>query len=332
MSSRVKVVVTGAAGQIAYSLIPRLVDGRTFGDKIVDLCLVEIPQVVSKLEGMVMELEDSYFPQMGDVTFTDNFEEASHDADWFLLVGSIPRGIVYEGKKIEERSDLLKINGGIFVNQGKAIGENGKNNAKILVVGNPANTNALIGKNAAGKDSQLWMAMTMLDASRAKSVISKKVGSNISHVKNMVIWGNHSPTMYPDIENVMIDGKLGSSVIEDMDWVENSFLPTVQQRGKSVIDARGASSATSAAKAALDTIIACENTTEDGDCFSAAVASDGAYDVPEGLICGYPLITLADGSVEIKRDIVLSDFAKEKFQLSIDELSSEREAVQHLMK
>ena len=332
MSSRVKVVVTGAAGQIAYSLIPRLVDGRTFGDKIVDLCLVEIPQVVSKLEGMVMELEDSYFPQMGDVTYTDNFEEASHDADWFLLVGSIPRGIVYEGKKIEERSDLLKINGGIFVNQGKAIGENGKNNAKILVVGNPANTNALIGKNAAGKDSQLWMAMTMLDASRAKSVISKKVGSNISHVKNMVIWGNHSPTMYPDIENVMIDGKPGSSVIEDMNWVENSFLPTVQQRGKSVIDARGASSATSAAKAALDTIIACENTTEDGDCFSAAVASDGAYDVPEGLICGYPLITLADGSVEIKRDIVLSDFAKEKFQLSIDELSSEREAVQHLMK
>ena len=332
MSSRVKVVVTGAAGQIAYSLIPRLVDGRTFGDKIVDLCLVEIPQVVSKLEGMVMELEDSYFPQMGDVTYTDNFEEASHDADWFLLVGSIPRGIVYEGKKIEERSDLLKINGGIFVNQGQAIGENGKNNAKILVVGNPANTNALIGKNAAGKDSQLWMAMTMLDASRAKSVISKKVGSNISHVKNMVIWGNHSPTMYPDIENVMIDGKPGSSVIQDMDWVENSFLPTVQQRGKSVIDARGASSATSAAKAALDTIIACENTTEDGDCFSAAVASDGAYDVPEGLICGYPLITLADGSVEIKRDIVLSDFAKEKFQLSIDELSSEREAVQHLMK
>ena len=332
MSSRVKVVVTGAAGQIAYSLIPRLVDGRTFGDKIVDLCLVEIPQVVSKLEGMVMELEDSYFPQMGNVTYTDNFEEASHDAEWFLLVGSIPRGIVYEGKKIEERSDLLKINGGIFVSQGRAIGENGKNNAKILVVGNPANTNALIGKNAAGKDSQLWMAMTMLDSSRAKSVISKKVGSNISHVKNMVIWGNHSPTMYPDVENVMIDGKLGSSVIEDMDWVENSFLPTVQQRGKSVIDARGASSATSAAKAAIDTIIACENTTEDGDCFSAAVASDGAYDVPEGLICGYPLITLADGSVEIKRDIVLSDFAKEKFQVSIDELSSEREAVQHLMK
>jgi len=332
MSSRVKVVVTGAAGQIAYSLIPRLVDGRTFGDKTVDLCLVEIPQVVSKLKGLVMELEDSYFPNMGEVTFTDNFEEASKDGDWFLLVGSIPRGIVYEGKKIEERSDLLKINGGIFVNQGKAIGENGKDDAKILVVGNPANTNALIGKNASGKDSQLWMAMTMLDSSRAKSVIAKKTNTNVDDVKNMIIWGNHSPTMYPDVENAMIDGVLGISSINDMQWVEDEFLPAVQQRGKAVIDARGASSATSAAKAALDTIIACENETEDGNCFSAAVASDGAYDVPEGLICGYPLMTLADGSVEIKRDLVLSDYAKEKFQISIDELSSEREAVKHLMK
>ena len=332
MSSRVKVVVTGAAGQIAYSLIPRLVDGKTFGNKIVDLYLVEIPQVVSKLEGLVMELEDSYFPQMGEVKYTDDFEEASHDADWFLLVGSIPRGIVYEGKKIEERSDLLKINGGIFVSQGEAIGKYGKENAKILVVGNPANTNALIGKNAAGKDSQLWMAMTMLDSSRAKSVISKKTGSNISDIKNMIIWGNHSPTMYPDVENVLICDKAGSEVINDMDWVENTFLPTVQQRGKAVIDSRGASSATSAAKAALDTIIACENPTEEGNSFSAAVASDGAYGVPEGLICGYPLFTLADGTVEIKRDQSLSEFAKQKFQISIDELESEREAVKHLLK
>jgi malate dehydrogenase len=332
MSSRVKVVVTGAAGQIAYSLIPRLVDGKTFGEKTVDLCLVEIPQVVSKLEGLVMELEDSYFPNMGEVTYTDNFDEASHDADWFLLVGSIPRGIVYEGKKIEERSDLLKINGGIFVNQGSAIGKYGKDDAKILVVGNPANTNALIGKNAAGKDSQLWMAMTMLDSSRAKSVISKRTDTNIKNVKNMIIWGNHSPTMYPDIENVLVDGKLGKDAIDDMNWVEEYFLPTVQQRGKAVIDSRGASSATSAAKAALDTIIACEKPTEDGDSFSAAVSSDGAYDVPEGLICGYPLITLSDGSVEIKRDVSISQFAKEKFQISIDELESEREAVKHLLK
>jgi malate dehydrogenase len=332
MSSRVKVVVTGAAGQIAYSLIPRLVDGKTFGNRIVDLCLVEIPQVVSKLEGLVMELEDSYFPHMGEVTYTDNFEEASHDADWFLLVGSIPRGIVYEGKKIEERSDLLKINGGIFVGQGKAIGKNGKEDAKILVVGNPANTNALIGKNAAGKDSQLWMAMTMLDSSRAKSVLAKKTNSNIDQVNNMIIWGNHSPTMYPDVENATMNDESISSIINDMNWVENEFLPTVQQRGKAVIDARGASSATSAAKAALDTVIACENATDVDNSFSAAVESDGSYGVPEGLICGFPLITDSDGNVTIKQGLELSEFAKQKFQVSIDELSSEREAVKHLMK
>ena len=332
MSSRVKVVVTGAAGQIAYSLIPRLVDGKTFGNRIVDLCLVEIPQVVSKLEGLVMELEDSYFPHMGEVTYTDNFEEASHDADWFLLVGSIPRGIVYEGKKIEERSDLLKINGGIFVGQGKAIGKNGKEDAKILVVGNPANTNALIGKNAAGKDSQLWMAMTMLDSSRAKSVLAKKTNSNIDQVNNMIIWGNHSPTMYPDVENATMNDESISSIINDMNWVENEFLPTVQQRGKAVIDARGASSATSAAKAALDTVMACENATDVNNSFSAAVESDGSYGVPEGLICGFPLITDSDGNVTIKQGLELSEFAKQKFQVSIDELSSEREVVKHLMK
>jgi len=332
MSSSVKVVVTGAAGQIAYSLIPRLVDGKTFGNKKVDLSLVEIPQVVSKLEGLVMELEDSYFPNMGDVTYTDNFEEASKDADWFLLVGSIPRGIVYNGKKIEERSDLLSINGGIFVDQGKAIGAYGKENAKILVVGNPANTNALIGKDAANNNSQTWLAMTMLDSNRAKSVIAKKTNNNISDVSNMIIWGNHSPTMYPDAENVVINGELGSSIINDMEWIESDFIPTVQQRGKAVIDARGASSATSAAKAAIDTVIACESPAVSGECFSAAIASDGSYDVPEGLICGYPLIILDDGTIEIKRDISLSDFAKSKFKISIDELISEREAVKHLMK
>ena len=331
MSSSVKVVVTGAAGQIAYSLIPRLVDGKTFGNKKVNLSLVEIPQVVNKLDGLVMELEDSYFPNMGDVSYTDNFEEASKDADWFLLVGSIPRGIVYNGKKIEERSDLLSINGGIFVDQGKAIGAHGKDDAKILVVGNPANTNALIGKDAANNNSQTWLAMTMLDSNRAKSVIAKKTNNNISDISNMIIWGNHSPTMYPDSENVMISGQPGSSVIDDMKWIESDFIPTVQQRGKAVIDARGASSATSAAKAAIDTVIACENTTKQGDSFSAAITSDGSYEVPEGLICGYPLITLDDGTIEIKRDISLSDFAKSKFQISIDELLSEKDAVKHLM-
>ena len=331
MDTTIKVVVTGAAGQIAYSLIPRLVDGRTFGDKTVDLCLVEIPQVVDKLKGLVMELEDSYFPNMGEVSYTSNFEEASVDGDWFLLVGSIPRGIVYNGKKIEERSDLLSINGGIFVDQGKAIGKNGSDNAKVLVVGNPANTNALIGKNAANNNSQTWMAMTMLDSNRAKSILSKKTNKNISEITNMIIWGNHSPTMYPDSENALISGQRGSDLINDMNWIESDFLPSVQQRGKAVIDARGASSATSAAKAAIDTVIACETPTDHGDCFSAAIASDGAYGVPEGLICGYPLMTLENGSIEIKRDLSLSEFALSKFQISIDELVSERDAVKHLM-
>ena len=332
MSSSVKVVVTGAAGQIAYSLIPRLVDGRTFGNKKVDLALVEIPQVVDKLEGLVMELEDSYFPNMGNVSYTDNFQEASKDADWFLLVGSIPRGIVYNGKKIEERSDLLSINGGIFVDQGEAIGSYGKENAKILVVGNPANTNAFIGKNAAKNESQLWMAMTMLDSNRAKSIISKKANKNIADIKNMIIWGNHSPTMYPDAENISIDGDLGSSILNDQNWIQDIFIPSVQQRGKAVIDARGASSATSAAKAAIDTVMACEHPTDSDSCFSAAISSDGAYDVPEGLICGFPLMRMDDGSIEIKRDLSLSNFAKERIQISVNELLSEKEAVKHLMK
>ena len=329
--NRVKVVVTGAAGQISYSLIPRLVDGHTFGDKIVDLELVEIPQVVDKLEGLVMELEDSNFPNMGNVNYTSNFEEAAKDADWFLLVGSIPRGIVFNGKKIEERADLLQINGGIFVGQGQAIGRFGKSDAKILVVGNPANTNALIGRHAANNDSQLWMAMTMLDSSRARSVLSKKLHIGISDINKMIIWGNHSPTMYPDFENIIANGSPGKDLIDDMDWVNNKFLPVVQQRGKAVIDSRGASSATSAAKAALDTVVACENPTASGDCFSAAVISDGSYDLPEGIICGMPLMTTPGGKVEIVRDIVLSDFAKEKIKISTDELIDERAAVEDLL-
>ena len=332
MKNRVKVVVTGAAGQIGYSLIPRLVDGHTFGNNIVDLELVEIPQVVDKLEGLVMELEDSNFPNMGNVNYTSDFEEAAKDADWFLLVGSIPRGIVFNGKKIEERADLLQINGGIFVGQGQAIGRFGKSDAKILVVGNPANTNALIGRHAAKNDSQLWMAMTMLDSSRARSVLSKKLHIGIGDISKMIIWGNHSPTMYPDFENVIANGSSGKDLIDDMNWVNNEFLPVVQQRGKAVIDSRGASSATSAAKAALDTVIACENPSASGDCFSAAVISDGSYDLPEEIICGMPLMTTPEGKVEIVRDIVLSDFAKGKIKISTDELIDERDAVKDLLK
>ena len=272
------------------------------------------------------------FEQTGELTATSDIREGVKDADWVLLVGSIPRGIVIDGKKIEERSDLLKINGGIFTDQGAAIGDLSKPDAKILVVGNPANTNALIGMNSANNAGQQWFAMTALDANRAKAQLAEKAKVEISSLKNMIIWGNHSPTMYPDVENALISGKSGAEVINDMDWVEDSFLPTVQQRGKAVIDSRGASSATSAAKAALDTIVACENPTDEGDSFSAAVASDGAYGVPEGLMCGYPLFTLPDGTIEIKRDLVMSEFAKQKFQISIDELESEREAVKHLLK
>ena len=332
MKDRVKVVVTGAAGQISYSLIPRLVDGYTFGEKIVDLELVEIPQVVDKLKGLIMELEDSNFPNMGNVNYTSDFDSAAKDADWFLLVGSIPRGIVFNGKKIEERSDLLQINGGIFVGQGQAIGKYGKSNAKILVVGNPANTNALIGRHAAGNDSQLWMAMTMLDSSRARSVLSKRLNVGIEDISKMIIWGNHSPTMYPDFENIVSNGELGKNLINDLNWVNDEFLPIVQQRGKAVIDSRGASSATSAAKAALDTILACENPTKSGDCFSAAVITDGSYDLPDGIICGMPLMTESDGNVKIVRDIVLSDFAKEKIKISTNELIEERSAVEDLLK
>jgi len=328
---RVKVVVTGAAGQISYSLIPRLVDGNTFGDKIVDLELVEIPQVVDKLEGLVMELEDSNFPNMGNVNYTSDFEEAAKDADWFLLVGSIPRGIVFNGKKIEERADLLQINGGIFVGQGQAIGRFGKSDAKILVVGNPANTNALIGRNAANNSSQTWMAMTMLDSNRAKSMLAKKLSCNVSEIKKMIIWGNHSPTMFPDFENALKDNQSVASLIEDTNWIDSHFIPNVQQRGKAVIDARGASSATSAAKAALDTVIACENITSSDDCFSAAVYSDGAYGVPEGIMCGFPLMTTPSGEIEIIRDLTLSDSSRSRLNLSIDELLSEREAVKDLL-
>ena len=332
MKKEIKVVVTGAAGQIGYSLIPRLVDGNTFGNKTVNLSLVEIPQVVSKLEGLAMELEDSYFPNLGSINYTDNFSEASHDADWFLLVGSIPRGIVYNGKKIEERSDLLQINGGIFVEQGKAIGEFGNQNAKVLVVGNPANTNALIGRAAANNPSQTWMAMTMLDANRAKSMLAKKLACNVSEIKKMIIWGNHSPTMYPDYENALLNNQSVSKLVNDEDWIDSKFIPSVQQRGKAIIDARGASSATSAAKAALDTVHACENETESGNCFSAAVYSDGAYDVPKGIMCGFPLMTTSGGEIEVVRDLNLSDKARSRLDVSIAELLSEKEAVKDLLK
>ena len=328
----INVAVTGGAGQIAYSLLPRLVSGETFGpDTKVNLRLIEIPQVVDKLQGTIMELIDCGFEQTGKLIATSDIKEGVKDADWVLLVGSIPRGIVIDGKKIEERSDLLKINGGIFTDQGAAIGELAKSDAKVLVVGNPANTNALIGMNKANNSSQQWFAMTALDANRAKAQLAEKAGVEISSLKNMVIWGNHSPTMYPDPYNATIDGQSAAEVINDSKWLEDDYLPLVQQRGKAVIDARGASSAASAANAAIDTVKSVINPTEEGDCFSAAVVSDGSYGVPEGLIFGFPLQTTKEGKVEIIQGIELNDFAKAKIKITTEELESERQAVADLI-
>ena len=328
----INVAVTGGAGQIAYSLLPRLVSGETFGvDTKVNLRLIEIPQVVDKLEGTIMELIDCGFEQTGSLLATADIKEGVKDAHWVLLVGSIPRGIVVDGKKIEERSDLLKINGGIFTDQGEAIGKLAQEDAKILVVGNPANTNALIGRTKSENPAQSWFAMTALDANRAKAQLAEKAGAEISSVTNMTVWGNHSPTMYPDPYNAQIDGVSAVEVINDLDWVENEYLPLVQQRGKAVIDARGSSSAASAANAAIDTVKAVDNKTEEGDWFSAAVPSDGSYGIPEDLIFGFPLTSNGQGKIDIVQGIELNDFAQAKIKITTDELLSEKEAVKDLL-
>ena len=332
MKNEISVLVTGAAGQIGYALLPRLASGEAFGpNTTVNLNLVEVPQVVEKLEGIIMELEDCGFSTLGSVKAFSDIYEASHGVDWALLVGSIPRGITINGKKIEERGDLLRINGGIFTDQGKAIGKNAKKDAKILVVGNPANTNALIGMTHANNPSQTWMAMTALDANRAKAQVSIKTGTEISKIKNMIIWGNHSPTMYPDLDNAFVDGQAASSAIDDDSWIKENFLEIVQQRGKAIIDARGASSAASAANGAIDTVKQACNPSEDNNCFSAGILSDGSYGIPEGLIFGFPLKTNNEGKIEIVQGLELNNYAKEKLEITISELEEEKEAVKDLM-
>lgn len=328
----INVLVTGAAGQIGYALLPRLASGETFGSNvIVNLRLVEIPQVVEKLNGTIMELEDCGFNTLGKVEAFSDIYKAAEEVDWALLVGSIPRGITINGKKIEERGDLLKINGGIFTDQGKAIGSKGKNNAKILVVGNPANTNALIGMTHANNSSQTWMAMTALDANRAKAQVSSKINVPISEINQMIIWGNHSPTMYPDLDNALVKNESVSSIIKDEGWIKNDFLETVQQRGKAIIDARGASSAASAANAAIETVKATLTPTKNGDCFSAAILSDGSYDVPEGIIYGFPLRSTKEGKIEIIQGLEINSYAKEKLEITTRELLEEKEAVSELI-
>ena len=328
----INVLVTGAAGQIGYALLTRLASGETFGkDTKVNLNLVEVPQVVSKLEGSRMELEDCGFNALGEIKSFSNINEASGDIDWALLVGSIPRGITINGKKIEERADLLKINGGIFTEQGKALGENAKQNAKILVVGNPANTNALIGCTHGNNSTQTWMAMTALDSNRAKAQVANKCNVAISDIKKMTIWGNHSPTMYPDLDNAEINNESVSTLINDKSWIEKDFLQIVQQRGKAIIDARGASSATSAANAAIDTVKATLSETAEDDWFSAAVMSDGSYNVPEGIIFGFPLRANSSGEISIVQNLSISEYAQDKINLTTQELLDEKKDISDLL-
>ena len=328
----INVLVTGAAGQIGYALLTRLASGETFGkDTKVNLNLVEVPQVVSKLEGSRMELEDCGFNALGEIKSFSDINEASGDVDWALLVGSIPRGITINGKKIEERADLLKINGGIFTEQGKALGENAKQNAKILVVGNPANTNALIGCTHGNNSTQTWMAMTALDSNRAKAQVASKCNVAISDIKKMTIWGNHSPTMYPDLDNAEINNESVSTLINDKSWIEKDFLQIVQQRGKAIIDARGASSATSAANAAIDTVKATLSETAEDDWFSAAVMSDGSYNVPEGIIFGFPLRANSSGEISIVQNLPISEYAQDKINLTTQELLDEKKDISDLL-
>lgn len=328
----INVLVTGAAGQIGYALLTRLASGETFGKETkVNLNLVEVPQVVSKLEGSRMELEDCGFNALGEIKSFSDINEASGDVDWALLVGSIPRGITINGKKIEERADLLKINGGIFTEQGKALGENAKQNAKILVVGNPANTNALIGCTHGNNSTQTWMAMTALDSNRAKAQVASKCNVAISDIKKMTIWGNHSPTMYPDLDNAEINNESVSTLINDKSWIEKDFLQIVQQRGKAIIDARGASSATSAANAAIDTVKATLSETAEDDWFSAAVMSDGSYNVPEGIIFGFPLRANSSGEISIVQNLSISEYAQDKINLTTQELLDEKKDISDLL-
>ena len=327
-----KIVVTGAAGQIAYSLIPFLCERGIFqSEEKIDLHLVEIPAAMERLNGFVKELEDSAYSTVNSINTHDSIDAAVEHADWCLLVGSIPRGIVFQGKEIKERSDLLQINGGIFTEQGKAIGSKAKDNCKILVVGNPANTNALIGYHNAGNKNQTWMAMTMLDALRAKAQLSIKLGCHVDEIYRLAVFGNHSPTMFPDLENTIVNGQNAYEAINNPAWVENEFLPKIQQRGAEIIAARGASSASSAARAACDTVKAVEHPTRSGDVFNAAIISDGSYDIPEGIFSGFPLLSDGNGNIEIVRDYSLSEFAKSKISITATELVEEKDLVKDLI-
>ena len=323
---RVKVAVTGAAGQIGYAMVFRLASGAIFGpDTAVQLQLLELEQALPALDGVKMELDDCAFPQLEKVTCTSDANVAFGDADYILLVGAAPR------KAGMERKDLLEINGRIFVSQGKAINDNAGENVRVITVGNPCNTNALIAMNNAPKiDADRWFAMTALDENRAKSQLAQKAGVLTREVSNVAIWGNHSATQYPDFYNALIQGQPATDVITDHEWLKGEFISAVQQRGAAIIKARGASSAASAANAALDTIMRLEKPTPAGDWFSAAVPSNGSYGIPAGLLFSYPLRSNGE-NYEIVQGVKLNDFAQGKLDITRKELEEERDAVKSML-
>jgi malate dehydrogenase len=326
MKSPIKVAVTGAAGQIGYSLIFRIASGEMFGpDQPLALHLIEIPAALGALDGVVMELHDCAFPLLQSIVPTADLDEGFRDINWALLVGSVPR------KAGMERKDLLGINGKIFIGQGQAIERNAAQDVRILVIGNPCNTNCLIAMNNAKEiPSHRWFAMTRLDENRARAQLAHKAGVEITRVSNMTIWGNHSSTQYPDFYNAKIDNRLANEVIGDEKWLKEDFIAAVQQRGAAIIKARGLSSAGSAANAIVDTVRFLNNDTPRDDWHSVAVCSDGSYNVERGLISSFP-VRVRGGKWEIVQKLPLNDFSRDKIDKSVAELKEEKSLVSELL-
>jgi len=325
VKSPVRVAVTGAAGQIGYSLLFRIASGEMLGnDQPVILQMLEITPALGALEGVAMELDDCAFPLLAGMVQTDDANVAFADADYGLLVGAMPR------KDGMERADLLEANGGIFGPQGKAINDNASKDVKILVVGNPANTNALIAQaSAPDLDPKQFTAMMRLDHNRAMTQVAQKTGTTVNDVTNMTIWGNHSATQYPDIFNANVNGQNAAAMINDQEWLESDFIPTVQKRGAAIIKARGLSSAASAANAAIDHMHDWALGTPDGDWVSMGIPSDGSYGVPEGIISSFP-VTCANGEYSIVQGLEINDFSRARIDASTAELAAERDTVSGL--
>ena len=325
MTTPVRVAVTGAAGQIGYSLLFRIASGSMLGpDTPVILQMLEITPALKALEGVRMELDDCAFPLLAGVVGTDNADEAFGDADVALLVGAMPR------KAGMERSDLLSANGGIFKPQGEALSRSAKRDVKVLVVGNPANTNALIAQqNAKDLDPGRFTAMTRLDHNRAMTQLAQRTGTTVNDVTNMTIWGNHSVTQFPDLYHAKVNGQNAYDLVNDHAWYADTYIPTVAKRGAAIIEARGASSAASAANAAVDHIRSWSLGTAEGDWVSMAVPSDGSYGVPEGLISSFPCVC-KDGQYSIVQGLDINEFSRGKIDASAAELAEERDAVKDL--